>query len=87
MNCYGFILDDNSEYEKAIKVFAKALAIKSTFSPLPNNIGLSHAKLKNYEKAEIHFKAAIKIDNNSDAIRNLSMLFLDQLLYFITKKI
>ena len=78
LNCYGFILDDNLEYEKAIKVFEKALAIKSTFSPLYNNLGLSYAKLEKYEKAEIHFKAAIKIDNNLDAIRNLSMLFLDQ---------
>ena len=86
LNCYGFILDDNFEYQKAVEVFEKALLIKSTFSPLHNNLGLSYGKLENYKKAMFHFKEAIRIDNNSDAIKNLSMTLLDQAILLHSKK-
>ncbi|MCD4741068.1 MAG: YcaO-like family protein [Desulfobacteraceae bacterium] len=61
----GLCLKDMEQYEKALKVLARGVAIDGQRTDIHNLIGFCHFKMKNHEQAIKSFKRVISIDPSS----------------------
>jgi tetratricopeptide (TPR) repeat protein len=74
-NNYG----DQSEYEKAIASFEKAVKIKPDLYEAFNNMGLAYSEKKEYDKAIECYQKAIEIKPNFDeAFYNIGLAYHDK---------
>lgn len=74
----GILLNDANSYEEALIYLTKAINIQPKNSSILNNLGINFGARDKFDIAEKYFLKAIGIDNNFDARRNLSTLFITQ---------
>ena len=66
-----FIMEKN--YKEALKIFERAVKIKSDFWQVINNIGLVYYEINEKLFAEINFKKAISIERNGETLLALAV--------------
>src|SRR5262249_8089040 len=57
----GVALSNSGKHNEAIERFNAGIAVQPTCSDCYNNIGFSHAQLKEWDKAEAAYKKAIEL--------------------------
>ena len=78
-NGLGVLLDVKGEHELAQSLFISAIEIDDKSLDAIINLGYSYYMTKDYPKASLYTKAAVKRDgNNEKALNNLALIYLAQ---------
>jgi len=59
LNYLGFISSEFNKYDEAISYYNRAIAIDPEYSDAQNNLGVTYAKLENWNEAVKYFKTAL----------------------------
>jgi len=70
LNNAGVMAYHNGQYERALDLFEKAIALDPSFTEAHNNLGLTHTEMNHEEKATDAFRKAIELSPDLSATYN-----------------